>query len=162
MSKKKFSAGLDDLFSDFHDSSDGGAISEISVRQVMDRKPAAVKSFSNNLDALLQDAMEESLDRMDDGKSHAAASSKTKSRMAAMTSRGFSGLDTLIRETIDVQELTREESSGIKRLTVAVDRTKLEQLKTIARLENSFLKDLLVELIDEYITEYTQEKGLEL
>jgi hypothetical protein len=43
-----------------------------------------------------------------------------------------------------------------------VDRTKLEQLKTIARLENSFLKDLLVDLIDEYITEYTQEKGLEL
>jgi hypothetical protein len=72
------------------------------------------------------------------------------------------GLDNLIRQTIDVKEITTDEESGKKRLTVAVDRPTLEKLKAIARLENSHLKDLLVQLIDEYIQEYTTEKGVEL
>ena len=72
------------------------------------------------------------------------------------------GLDNLIRQTIDLKEITTDETSGKKRLTVAVDRPKLEKLKTIARLENAYLKDLLVQLIDEYIQEYTKEKGVDL
>jgi hypothetical protein len=43
-----------------------------------------------------------------------------------------------------------------------VDRSKLDKLKIIARLENSYLKDLLVNLIDGYIVEYTQQKGIDL
>jgi hypothetical protein len=44
---------------------------------------------------------------------------------------------------------------------VAVDKTKLDKLKTIARLENAYMKDILVQLIDEYIREYTKEKGFD-
>ena len=71
-------------------------------------------------------------------------------------------MDALIRQTIDIQEITTDEASGKKRLTVAVDKTKIEKLKTIARLENAFMKDLLVALIDEYIKDYTRRKGLEI
>ncbi len=165
MSKKKFTDGLNDLFTDdVHTlAAVGGNMSEISVRQSPNRKPTHVKSFATDLDALLQDAMEESLQRMDaPAQNTSSTASKTKSRLAERMTSAFSGLDALIRETIDVQELTREEATGIKRLTVAVDRSKLEKLKTIARLENAYLKDLLVGLIDEYITEYTSEKGLAL
>ena len=68
----------------------------------------------------------------------------------------------LIRQTIDVQDLSTDETTGKKRLTVAVDRPKLEKLKAIAKLENAFLKDLLVSLIDDYIEEYTQGKDASL
>ena len=163
MSKKKFSSGLDELFADLHDSSVGGSVSEITVRHSPDRKAPAVKSFANDLDALLQDAMEESLSRMDQRENAGMESgSKTKTKLSTSSQQSFAGLDALIRQTIDVQELTQEENAGVRRLTVAVDRTKLDKLKTIARLENAYLKDLLTELIDEYIQEYTSEKGLKL
>ncbi len=61
-----------------------------------------------------------------------------------------------------MQEISNDEASGKKRLTVAVDRSKLDKLKVIARMENSYLKDLLVNLIDGYIEEYTQQKGVSL
>jgi hypothetical protein len=164
MSKKKFTDGLNDLFTDDYRSPAASSISEFSVRQPQERKQQHVKSFASDLDALLQDAMDESMERLESRETNPNPnpSSKSKSRFAEKMAGAFSGLDALIRETIDVQELTREENSGVKRLTVAVDRTKLEKLKTIARLENAFLKDLLVDLIDEYITEYTKEKGLAL
>jgi len=73
-----------------------------------------------------------------------------------------SGLDALIRQTIDIQDLEKEEQRGIRRLTVAVDREKLDKLKAIARMENAYLKDLLLELIDDYINEYADQKGLPL
>ena len=113
------------------------------------------------LDALLQEALDESLERHESNQPDSvSASSKTKTASAdTLRAPARSGLDMLIRQTIDVQELTTDETTGKKRLTVAVDRPKLEKLKAIARLENAFLKDLLVQLIDEYIEEYNQKNG---
>lgn len=163
MSKKRFSSGLDDLFADLHENAAGSAMSEMTVRYSGDRKTPSVKSFASDLDALLQDAMEDSLDRLEARENNEETSTgKTKSKMAGNHQHNIAGLDALIRETIDVQELSQEESSGVRRLTVAVDRTKLDKLKTIARLENAYLKDLLTELIDSYIQEYTEEKGLKI
>jgi hypothetical protein len=162
MSKKKFSSGLDELFADLHDSSAGGAVSEMTVRHRSDRKLPSVKSFAGDLDALLQDAMEESLNRLEEKENAGEGGAKTKSKKTGNPQHHFAGLDALIRQTIDVQEFTHEETTGVRRLTVAVDRTKLDKLKTIARLENAFLKDLLTGLIDEYIQEYASQKGLKL
>jgi hypothetical protein len=120
---------------------------------------ASSKSFSSNLDSILNDALDESLSKLDNEPS-TSFSGKSKSQRALP--RPSSGLDSLIRQTIDVSELTRDENSGKKRLTVAVDKGKLEKLKTIAKLENSYLKDIMVALIDEYISEYIQEKGLDI
>lgn len=164
MSKKRFSSGLDDLFSDFHESPSGGAMSEISVRTSTERKAPSIKSFSSDLDALLQDALEESIHKYEARSTEKTLNSKSKSKSKSTEqhTESHSGLDALIRQTIDIQALEKEEQSGIKRLTVAVDRSKLEKLKTIARMENAYLKDLLVGLIDEYIEEYKQQKGLKL
>ena len=166
MSKKRFSEGLDDLFSSNHASSGemfGNAVVFTAPAAATDRKLSAHKSFMTDLDSLLQDALDESMERYESNQPDAAASSKTKStRSDAMRAPMRSGLDNLIRQTIDVQDLTMDETTGKKRLTVAVDRPKLEKLKAIARLENAFLKDLLVSLIDEYIADYTHEKGVDL
>lgn len=162
MSKKKFSAGLDDLFK--NDDSGGHHAELYSVtsppQPPTERRPAG-KNFMAGLDALLQEALEESLDKLENNQpSEATPPTKSKSRNSG--SGMYGGLDALIRQTIDVQALETDEQTGIKRLTVAVEKAKLEKFKTIARLENSYMKDLLVGLIDEYIAEYTKDKGINL
>ncbi len=158
MSKKTFSEGLDDLFNNAHEGQ-----AAVAVRPPERR--SGHKNFMSDLDSLLQEALDESLERFDVNQPDTTTpSGKTKATSSSVSSyrSPMSGLDALIRQTIDVQEIATDEASGKKRLTVAVDRTKLEKLKAIARLENSYMKDLLVHLIDDYIEEYTQQKGIDL
>ena len=164
MSKKRFSSGLDDLFSEAA-AHQGGIEAADVFAPAPERKAASHKNFASGLDALLQEALEESLERYESNQPDTTTPSSAKSRAQRTTAPSnsiFSGLDTLIRQTIDVQEISNDEASGKKRLTVAVDRSKLDKLKVIARMENSYLKDLLVNLIDGYIEEYTQQKGVSL
>lgn len=163
MGKKKFSEGLDDLFSDTHEGHGSFFGGDATATAPPARRPAH-KNFMADLDSLLQEALEESLEKYEANQPDTTTpSGKSKTAGAASLSHvPMSGLDALIRQTIDVQEITTDEHSGKKRLTVAVDKTKVEKLKAIARLENAYLKDLLVNLIDGYIEEYTQQKGIEL
>lgn len=164
MSKKKFSEGLDDLFKDLHTDEGfwGHPVADAPVRE---RRPAS-KNFMHDLDALLQEALDEGLEKMEAAENLPAASlpgsNKSKSPAAKAHRAPSSGLDALIRQTIDVQEMNADEESGKKRLTVTVDKLKLEKLKTIARLENSYMKDILVQLIDEYIRDYARQKGIDM
>ncbi len=160
MGKKRFSEGLDDLFKD--------SLAE-QHRRVETRPPAperkgAPKNFMLGLDALLQEALEESLEKYESNQPDSTTpSAKSKTSSSDFFHPGqLTGLDALIRQTIDVQEINLDESTGKRRLTVAMDKTKVEKLKTIARLENAYLKDLLVTLIDGYINEYTHQKGIHL
>lgn len=159
MSKKRFSKGLDDLFSS-SPPNQGPWLGETFSAPAAERKPSH-KSFATDLDALLQEALDESLERHEASQADAPTTS-AKSKSSAATSPTHTGLDALIRQTIDLREFTADENTSKKRLTVAVDKPKLEKLKVIARLENAYLKDLLVALIDEYIEEYMQEKGVTL
>lgn len=157
MSKKKFSEGLDDLFKDLPaDEAAWGASAETPVRE----RKASHKNFMHDLDVLLQEAMDETLEKLENDPP-AASTPNSKSKSTATYRAPMSGLDTLIRQTINMSDLATDEVTGKKRLTVAVDKSKLDQLKTIARLENAYLKDILVHLIDDYIREYTQEKGID-
>jgi hypothetical protein len=170
MSKKRFSSGLDDLFNDtdtLHQdqnslmySNEGSAN---PFAKANDRKTGS-KNFVSDLDALLQEAIDESFEKYE-ARTGGISSGKSKSSVAATAPTPhrapLSGLDALIRQTIDVREIVSDEL-GKKRLTVAVDKPKLDKLKTIARMENSFLKDILTNLIDEYINEYTNKKGVDL
>jgi hypothetical protein len=166
MSKKRFSSGLDDLFSEAAAAQHlGGIEAAVFSAPAMERKTPSHKNFASGLDALLQEALEESLERYESNQPDTTTPSSAKSRAqrsSSATPAVLSGLDALIRQTIDVQEISHDEASGKKRLTVAVDRSKLDKLKVIARLENAYLKDLLVNLIDGYIEEYAQEKGVSL
>jgi hypothetical protein len=161
MSKKRFSQGLDDLFSEPQSGQPEGGIFVAKLPIVQERK-AAHKNFASGLDALLQEALEESLERYEANQPDSVTASSKSKATDLSTAPLRSGLDALIRQTIDVQEIMSDEASGKKRLTVVVDRPKLDKLKTIARLENAYLKDLLVTLIDGYIQEYTQKRGVDL
>jgi hypothetical protein len=162
MSKKRFSAGLDDLFNDNYAASmteQGGV--ETRSPAPTERKASSHKNFLSDLDSLLQEVLEESIEKFEANQPDSVtASGKTKTTTAPRES--FSGLDALIRQTIDVQEIMTDENNGKKRLTVTVDRSKLNKLKTIARLENAYLKDLVSEVIDGYIEEYIQQRGIQI
>ncbi|MCW5921055.1 MAG: hypothetical protein KIS77_01835 [Saprospiraceae bacterium] len=162
MSKKRFSEGLDDLLTDVHAGQGDHFAAATIVARPQERR-AAHKNFMSDLDSLLQEALEESLERYEANQPDTTTpSGKTKASASSASVRSsMTGLDALIRQTIDVQEIATDEATGKKRLTVTLDRAKLEKLKAIARLENSYMRDLLVHLIDEYIEEYTQQKGID-
>jgi len=167
MSKKRFSEGLDELFrigQESHSETLGQAVVLTAPSVMRNRKVLGHKSFMTGLDTLIQEAMDESIERYESSQPDSApASSKTKATISnTLRAPARNGLDMLIRQTIDVQEVAMDESTGKKRLTVAVDRPKLEKLKAIAKLENAFLKDLLISLIDEYIDEYTHRNNIDL
>lgn len=154
MSKKRFTDGLDDLLSTppaIHESTP-----EPNAAPERPRRASGGKTFSTDLDALLSEALEESLEKLESGK-QLQHKVKKEDRPERLT-----GLDALIRQTLNMDNFTIDEETGKKRLTVAVDKMKLDKLKVIARLENAYLKDIMVSLIDEYIQSYTQEKGINL
>lgn len=155
MSKKRFTTGLDDLFSNTNDALDVGL--EAAAARQHDRR-APHKNFIADLDSLLQEALQESLEKYEQAQGQ---QSGKKATPAGAMQPMLHGLDALIRQTIDVQAESNDDA-GLRRITVAVDKTKLEQLKMIARLEKSYLKDLLVGLIDEFIEKYRQRKGIDL
>jgi hypothetical protein len=158
MSKKKFSEGLDELFTD--QPAEQYAWEHASDTPVRERK-AGSKNFMHDLDELFQDTLQESLDKAETD-TPAASIPPTKSKSASSYRAPMSGLDSLFRQTIDVREMNADEKSGKKRLTVAIDKEKLLKIKTIAKLENAYLKDIMVQLIDAYIQEYIEEKGIDL
>jgi|1048.fasta_scaffold03290_3 hypothetical protein len=156
MSKKKFSSGLDELFAEL---AENPAVSEVTLQTGTTRSGRNLKSFTSDLEAVMNTDLSDDANASSDKSS--APNPKSKSRQASLSGMP-SGLDALIRQTIDIQDLEKEEQRGIRRLTVAVDREKLDKLKAIARMENAYLKDLLLELIDDYINEYADQKGLPL
>lgn len=156
MSKKRFSEGLDDLFKDLPaEEETWGHASDQPLRE----RKAGHKNFVHDLDQLLQEAMDETASERD---AELPAAAGAKSKVRPSYSAPMEGLDALIRQTIDIQELNTDEASGKKRLTVAIDKVQLERLKAIARLENSYLKDIMIQLINAYIREYSKEKGIDL
>lgn len=90
----------------------------------------------------------------------AASSSKSQAfHQQVYRHRPGTGLDMLIRRTVERGEIEEEKSTGTKRLTVVFDKKKLKKLKSIARMEKAYLKDILGEIVGEYINKYEQLKG---
>ncbi|MCB9344946.1 MAG: hypothetical protein H6576_14695 [Lewinellaceae bacterium] len=157
MSKKRFSEGLEDLFSDTKSSVGSLFSNEPPVATPVPERRSSHKNFMSDLDSLLQESLEESLEKLETNRTDdAIPSNKSKSG----TRESSLGLDSLIRQTIDIKEIDSDENTGKRRITVAVDKSKVEQLKSIARLENAYMKDLLISLIDEYLQKYPHKKGL--
>lgn len=167
MSKKKFTDGLESLFHSQHQEKGSGTTflegtdpgTETETRTSV-KKSSPRKNFTTDLDSLLEEALQESFEEQMHQRENDSLASKTQVfHQQTHRRRPGSGLDMLIRRTVERGAIEEDQATGTKRLTVTFDKEKLKKLKTIARLEKAYLKDILGKIVAEYIQEYEQQKG---
>ncbi|MCF8246111.1 MAG: hypothetical protein K9J37_15415 [Saprospiraceae bacterium] len=170
MSKKKFTDGLESLFSKDNVKESGQGTTFLEGINSDEMKPGVGKStvtksssrknFTTDLDSLLQEAMQESFDEQIKEKETAANTPKAQPfHQQAHRRKPLSGLDMLIRRTVERGDVEEDQVSGTRRLTVSFDKAKLNKLKIIARMEKAYLKDILGDIVEEYIRRYENKKG---
>jgi len=117
------------------------------------------KNFTSDLESLFASA---SVERpRETVKSPEEMSNRTRHRPRRRMAT-FAGLDGLIRDTTDgkVPKLITEEATSVrKRVTFTYDRERFARLKSIARIEGNYLKDIISNLLNDYINEYEKDAG---
>ena len=182
MSRKKFTSGLDSVFSpeaqyepNIDDSpwllETSGADTATLAKGRSNRtaKPAAKrpsrrpgKSFTSDLDSLFAAASVEQPREV--APSSEDLSTRGRSRPRRRVSM-LSGLDSLIRDTTSGKQFAQEAAAAAeetfvrKRVTFTYDRDRFARLKTIARTEGAYLKDIISNLLNDYISQYEAERG---
>ncbi len=162
LNKKKFTAGLESVFMETTEAFEHetvGLVDEPTKRKTKPQpqkvkriKPRGNnKDFTSDLDTLLELALSESDNNYNEQQTEAKGSFKRSNKgLPAIT-----GLDALIRQTVDVKTIDRTNSKKpTKRVTFTLDKEKLQRLKQIARIENAYLKDILSGLITDYIEQF--------
>ena len=121
----------------------------------------AKKKFTEGLESILGPASDEAvpgdnllLFPMEEEKGSLSKKSPARKKRR----KPIGGLDLLIRKTLD-QESLKEEGLPTKRVTITFERAKLEKLKTISRMQKVYLKDIINDLVDNYIDHYEEENG---
>jgi len=161
MSKKKFIEGMESLFNDeplekdTSQSASGVRKSSAASSEEDEKRSATGKNFTDDLQSFLQTAFDESYERQTEKRKKADYSADIKKRRA----KPMSGLDALIRATVEPTSRVDTKSKAIRRMTVAFDEEKLSKLKRIARMEKAYLRDVIDRIVAEYIDEYESEKG---
>ncbi len=143
MPKKQFSQGLNDLFQASGEASTAAVTAaEGTVRE---RRSGGSKNFVHDLETLFEEAMRQT-DELEEGETRSTSADPYPLRSA--------GLDALIRPTQVAAAPTDVAAPELKRLTITVERRQLEQLRTLARIENLYLKDILQRAIEEYLKKH--------
>ena len=153
MAKKKFKLGLGELLDNAMDNNTPKTEPKKSTRRKIKRTTSkkTTKSFSTNLDDLFQEAIEESVQEN-------AQKLKTKKRTTSKRKKPMFGLDALIRETVETSEVEVTPANK-KRVTFVFDEEKIDKLKQLARLKKAYVKDIVNEIISEYLEENKTIKG---
>lgn len=146
MSKKKFTSGLESLFVEIATEEQG-----VIAQSGDGAKKQGNKDFSSDLAAFLASAFEESLGEQL-AQAHAGAGKKESPITA-------SGLDLLLRSSLSPKSVEIHNQQSTRRITLIFEAEKLEKLKTIARIEQAQVKDIVNDIVAEYIKKYESQKG---
>jgi hypothetical protein len=161
MSKKRFTAGLESLLSSPDDAALQGhamlsaesttakSTTATETPSPETSKKAQGKRFTDDLQAFLMEAFEESFERQ---MQQVPAEAEIKKR----SSKPMEGLDALIRSTVEPK--VQFDQHATRRLTLQFDERKLEKLKTIARMEKTLLRDIIDGIVEEYIARWEKQK----
>jgi len=149
--KKTFAIGLDALFGEDSSSTNVKETKEDKNNSTtaQQAKKGPRKSFSNDLDLFFQDAVEEVVKEAQNSIEDSGSTIKRR------TKPDF-GLDSLIRSTIETGQLV--EKSKKKRISFTFDENSIDQLKEIAKQEKARVRDIVSELISEYIEKKKTEE----
>jgi len=176
MSKKRFTTGMEDLLHEASQTSpvyiggssknpqnltplEGNTLSVEGISLIGEQETMAPlrrthgKKFSNDLQTFLQEAFDDSFEKYSDPNYiHDDTSNKKR------TLKPMAGLDAILRSTVDPKSM-RLGPGNTRRLTLVFDESKLNKLKSIARMERSYLKDIIDEIVESFIKEYEGKKG---
>lgn len=133
---------------DWFDAQDAGA------QDARDKKPkrsSSGKNFSSDLQSFLQEAFDDSMERQLEERQQRDEAAPTEPSVKKKHRRPMAGLDALIRSTVDPQAATDPDSGRPKRITLSFDPIKLEKLKTIARDQRALLRDVIDEIVEDYL-----------
>jgi len=111
------------------------------------------KKFGEDMDSYLKNAFEESFERQ----MRSDFSQTDEAAIKRRSHRPVGGLDALIRNTVQPQEVHFNENAT-RRLTLVFDEQKLKKLREIARKEKTYLKDIIDEIVAEFIRSYEKKK----
>ncbi len=149
MSKKRFSDGFDSLFGDdfFQEEEQSKEQKTESAtakpKAAARKKSGSSKKCASGLESLLSEAFEEEMqDQLSGKKSEKPSASQRKS---------FGGLDSLIRSTIDPEKMRKSDAKNQRRLTIMIDADKVDQLKDIAKMEKTYLKYIIRDIVTAYL-----------
>ena len=161
MSRKSFSGGLESLFSSPHRGEGDTLVrpkGRTAARKTPEpaeaepdsaRKSAHHKTFTLDLDAFLQDVLNDSIrEELDRDPKPAEQASASPPDIPV-------GIDALIRSTLETSEM--EISGKSKRVTFFFDERKLDKLKELARRENVFLREIVSRIVAEYVARIEHE-----
>jgi hypothetical protein len=122
----------------------------VPVRTKRAKKKLSSKGFTSNLDAFLSDGFEREA-----GRASVAPSPSSFAPAAApkMPHRRKTGLDLLIRSTVtDEDRLTDGETAeDTKRVTLIFNKDHLLTLKDVAKARGMYLKDVVQEMVSDYL-----------
>ncbi len=139
---KTFSSGFDDLFNDAVEQQTKPITGASS-------KSSSKKNFSDSLESIFQDAITEAVE----AKAEKVAEGKSIKKEKRRTKPMF-GLDSLIRQTIEQSEIKPNK----KRISFTFETEKIEKLRGIAKTEKARIRDIVNELITDYIQQH-ETKG---
>jgi len=185
LSKKKFKKGLESLFGDWGGEPIEDVVLELENTEDYQSEPEqpkaahakkdsskranAGKNFTMDLDSLFQEVVSESIEEQFEIKKekekdkkknkNQKKESKPKSKPAKKKRRVIprsGGIDSLIRSTVEGSIMQIESTSNKKRVSFVFDKEKLKKLKSIAKLKKSYLKDVIDEVVAEYLAKHKE------
>ena len=163
MAKKKFTDGLESLFDEPKEQSSKGkdlllfpVEEHTKAKTKKPIKKASGKNFADEIQSFLQEAFEDSFEEQTTTKKDPL---KKEKRIKKRRRKPLSGLDSLIRNTVQPSSMDLLDKPT-RRLTITFDHHKLQKLKDIARVEKTYLKDIIDEIVGEFIEEYEQKKNI--
>lgn len=166
MSKKRFTEGLESIFGEAAEDTlqeSSPLLSRTGRREAPKKgdeggKRTSSKDFSADLQAFLEHAFEESVEEQLEQRRQKRTPISGSAQVKKRHRKPLSGLDALIRSTVEPGSI-RLEPEGSKRITLTFDPVKLEKLKAIARRERTYLRDIIDEIVAEYLEEYESRKN---
>lgn len=179
MSKKQFSSGLDSVFSEeaqyepnidnspwLLETSEGVEVATAEAKRASTTSSTSArrsgKSFTSDLESLFAAA---SVERPREAVAPAEEMGSRTRHRPRRRMQTFAGIDGLIRDTTNgkvPRQIEEDTPSVRKRVTFTYDRERFSRLKSIARIEGSYLKDIISGLLNDYIKQYEKEAGLNL
>lgn len=158
--RKKFKAGLESLFGTEKDQETLAEESPLLVetqtlvkkKKQKRAKRASGKNFTSDLDSLFEDSVKETI--KEQAQSLVEGPKAEKQQAKRRSKKPLIGLDALIQRTYDGVD----DSDFKKRVTVVLEKKKVEKLKKIAKSEKKYLKDILGKLVNEFMREYDKKE----